>query len=126
MLDLDSIRERAAARAGAATPANPANWLIEGDGGADATPANPAKRLIEAGAISQLATLATGESEPQPPEPPPLRDVDARVTCQRCAHYRPHRCGNHRAAQLLTAEVGPELAALPQHCPGFRTRGDDA
>jgi hypothetical protein len=57
--------------------------------------------------------------------PPPQRDVDDRVRCITCAHYRPasHRCANHRAAQLLTPEVGPELARLPQHCRGFKARG---
>lgn len=106
MLDLGGIRERAAARAGAATPANPANWLIE------------------AGGISQLAALATGESGPQPPEPLPQRDADDRVRCTACAHYRPasHRCTNHKGAGLLTAAVGPELAELPQRCPGYAPR----
>ena len=40
MLDLKAVRQRAATRVSVATPANPANWLIQGP------------------AISQLATLA--------------------------------------------------------------------
>lgn len=51
-------------------------------------------------------------------------DPDARVTCSACTHYRLSRCRNHRAAGLHGAEVGPDLAALPQHCPGFVARGD--
>ena len=48
------------------------------------------------------------------------RDQDARVSCTDCKHYRPGRCGNHKAAMLSTAEIGRDLAALLQHCPGFR------
>jgi hypothetical protein len=50
------------------------------------------------------------------------RDQDARVSCTDCKHYRPGRCGNHKAAMLTTAEIGRDLAALLQHCPGFRQR----
>ena len=48
-------------------------------------------------------------------------DAEARVTCTACAAYRPeaHRCSRWRAAGLMTAEVGPDLAELPQRCPGF-------
>lgn len=50
-----------------------------------------------------------------------LRDStdDSRVACSECAHYRPSRCGNHRAAGLWAADVGRDLAVLLQHCPGF-------
>ena len=48
------------------------------------------------------------------------READARVSCTDCQHYRPGRCGNHKAAMLSTAEIGRDLAALLQHCPGFR------
>lgn len=48
------------------------------------------------------------------------RDQDARVSCTECRHYQPGRCGNHKAAMLSTAEIGRDLAALLQHCPGFR------
>ncbi len=46
---------------------------------------------------------------------------DLRVSCGDCTHYRPGRCGNHRRAGLLTPEVGRDLAALLQHCAGFKT-----
>ncbi len=49
-----------------------------------------------------------------------LHDPDPRVTCTTCRHYwRASRCLNHRRALLSTSEIGPDLAALPQHCPGF-------
>ncbi len=50
------------------------------------------------------------------------RESDQRVSCTDCRHYRPGRCGNHRRARLDGAEVGRDLAALLQRCPGF----DDA
>lgn len=44
---------------------------------------------------------------------------DVRVVCAvDCGHYQPGRCGNHRAAGLLTSIIGPDLAVLPQRCPG--------
>ncbi len=43
---------------------------------------------------------------------------DDRRTCPECAHYRPGRCGRHRAAGLLYPDLGAELASLPQRCPG--------
>ena len=47
-------------------------------------------------------------------------DRDPRVTCTTCRHYwRSSRCLNHRQALLSSSEIGPDLAALPQHCPGF-------
>ncbi len=47
-------------------------------------------------------------------------DPDPRVTCTTCRHYwRSSRCLNHRQALLSSSEIGPDLAALPQHCPGF-------
>lgn len=48
-----------------------------------------------------------------------VQDVDPRVTCQACRHYRPHECRNHRAALLQRPEVSRALAALPQWCPGW-------
>lgn len=48
------------------------------------------------------------------------RAGDERVSCLDCKHYRPGRCGNHRAARLTSPEVGRDLAALPQHCHGFQ------
>lgn len=47
---------------------------------------------------------------------------DERVNCTDCRHYRPGRCSNHRAARLNSAEVGRDLAALLQRCPGFGLR----
>ena len=49
-----------------------------------------------------------------------LRDVDGdkRVVCLECSHYRPGRCGNYLGAELQSAEVGRDLAARLQHCPG--------
>ena len=50
------------------------------------------------------------------------RDLDARVSCADCKHYRPGRCGNHRRAGLSTPDVGRDLAGMLQRCPGFDTR----
>lgn len=47
------------------------------------------------------------------------RADDLRVTCNECGFYRPWRCGNYRYALLSTPDVGADLAALPQWCPGF-------
>ena len=46
--------------------------------------------------------------------------ADPRVVCVECSHHRPGACGNHKRAGLMTREVGRELAALPQRCPGFQ------
>ena len=48
------------------------------------------------------------------------REHDVRVSCTECRHYRPGRCGNHKAAMLCTSEVGRDLAALLQRCPGYQ------
>ena len=48
------------------------------------------------------------------------REQDDRVSCADCRHYRPGRCGNHRAALLHSHEVGRDLAAMLQRCPGFK------
>ena len=48
------------------------------------------------------------------------REGDGRVICAECRHYRPGRCGNHRAALLHSHEVGRDLAAMLQRCPGFK------
>ena len=45
---------------------------------------------------------------------------DDRVSCAECASYRPGRCGNHRRAGLFGPELGHDLAALLQRCPGFK------
>ena len=52
-----------------------------------------------------------------------LRDRagDDRVSCTDCRHFRPGRCGNHRAARLTSNEVGRDLATLLQHCQGFKS-----
>lgn len=51
------------------------------------------------------------------------READARVSCTDCRHYRPGRCGNHRRAGLQSAELGRDLAGMPQRCPGFQSEG---
>jgi hypothetical protein len=48
------------------------------------------------------------------------REQDERVSCMDCAHYRPGRCGNHRRAGIGTADVGRDLVAMLQRCPGFQ------
>ena len=50
------------------------------------------------------------------------RDADDRVSCADCRHYRPGRCGNHRTAGLHSGDVGRDLAAMLQRCPGFGWR----
>lgn len=50
-------------------------------------------------------------------------DDDRRV-CPECAHYRPGRCANHRAAGLHSPDVGRDLAALPERCPSYSERGE--
>lgn len=47
------------------------------------------------------------------------READPRVSCTECAHFRPWRCGNYRAALMIDSSVGPDLAATLQRCPGF-------
>jgi hypothetical protein len=48
------------------------------------------------------------------------REVDQRVSCTDCRHYRPGHCGNHRRAGLNVPDVGRDLAAMLQRCPGFQ------
>ena len=47
------------------------------------------------------------------------REHDERVSCTDCRHYRPGRCGNHRAAGLRVPDMGRDLAAMLQRCEGF-------
>jgi hypothetical protein len=51
-----------------------------------------------------------------------LRDLagDDLASCTECASYRPGRCGNHRRAGMCSPEVGRDLAAMLQRCPGFK------
>lgn len=49
------------------------------------------------------------------------RELDERVSCTDCQHYRPGRCGNHRRAGLHAPDVGRDLAGTLQRCPGFET-----
>lgn len=51
------------------------------------------------------------------------RDGDGRASCTECRHYRPGRCSNHQRAGLWSPEVGRDLAAVLQRCPGFVTEG---
>ena len=50
-----------------------------------------------------------------------LRDVegDRMVMCMECSHYRPGRCGNHRAAELMVPELPRVVTVMFQRCPGF-------
>lgn len=50
------------------------------------------------------------------------REGDERVSCSDCANYRPGRCVNHKRAGLQSAEVGRDLAAMLQRCPGFSSQ----
>lgn len=50
------------------------------------------------------------------------READPRVSCAECGAYKPGRCANHRRAGLGSPEVGPDLVALLQCCPGFSER----
>ena len=47
------------------------------------------------------------------------REHDGRVNCTDCRHYRPGRCGDYRRAGLHAPDVGRDLAAMLQRCPGF-------
>jgi hypothetical protein len=49
------------------------------------------------------------------------RDGNAQHACVECGHYRPGRCGNHRRAGLHSPDVGRDLAATLQRCPGFQS-----
>lgn len=49
------------------------------------------------------------------------RERDERVSCVDCGHYRPGRCGNHRRAGLHAPDLGSDLAAMLQRCPGFES-----
>ena len=48
------------------------------------------------------------------------READDRVSCIDCRHYRPGRCGNHKRAGLCMPDLGRDLAAMLQRCPGFQ------
>lgn len=48
------------------------------------------------------------------------RSGDDRASCIECHHHRPGRCGNHRAAGLQSPDLGHDLAAMLQRCPGNR------
>lgn len=48
------------------------------------------------------------------------RSGDDRASCIECQHHRPGRCGNHRAAGLHSPDVGHDLAAMLQRCPGHQ------
>jgi hypothetical protein len=48
------------------------------------------------------------------------RERDDRVSCAECAHYRPGDCGNHRRAVLHSPDLGRDLLATLQRCPGFQ------
>ncbi|MBP6900887.1 MAG: hypothetical protein KBC73_12400 [Burkholderiaceae bacterium] len=48
------------------------------------------------------------------------RSGDDRTSCGECQHHRPGRCGNHRVAGLQSPDVGHDLAAMLQRCPGHQ------
>ena len=48
------------------------------------------------------------------------REQDDRCACLECATLRPGRCGNYRHAGLQGPDVGRDLAAMLQRCPGFQ------
>lgn len=48
------------------------------------------------------------------------RSGDDRASCIECHHHRPGRCGNHRAAGLQSPDLGHDLAAMLQRCPGHQ------
>jgi hypothetical protein len=87
MLDLQSIRQRAATRANAATLANPANWLIQ----------EPP--------ISQLATLATVASEKHVSNRP-YRLTPAEVDAAHAARWDDAACGRFVARVVLFVRRG--------------------
>lgn len=47
------------------------------------------------------------------------RDGDDRVNCIDCRYYRPGQCGSWRRAGLHSSDVGRDLVATLQRCPGF-------
>lgn len=49
------------------------------------------------------------------------REQDERRACLECSAYRPGRCGNHHRAGLDVTDVGRDLAAMLQRCPGFQS-----
>ena len=141
MIDLQAVKARAAVRralrADSASLANAAKWLTESP---------PSRPLISQ--LARLAT-ATAFAEAQQgareavrtparvarllrwgwphaeaqAQAERLRDRDEhsdfRHLCLECRHYRPGRCGNHKAADLLAPAVGKDLATMFQDCPGF-------
>ena len=129
VIDLDIVRARAAVRSNTvATPATPDTSATPGTGSDSATGSKVAAVAALADEVANgsittadttgskvaaVAALSAGNAKPV--------NTDDRVTCLRCRHYRrdAHRCTNHRRAGLTTATVGPDLAQLPQRCPGF-------
>lgn len=47
------------------------------------------------------------------------READNRVSCTDCRYYWPGHCSNQRRAGLHASNVGRDLAATLQRCPGF-------
>jgi hypothetical protein len=76
------------------------------------------ERAATAGATPAQQASCTPNDAVQP-DATELHDPDPRVVCIACRHYHRDRCGNWRRSMLGCIEVGPALAALRQHCPGF-------
>ena len=139
---------RLALASAAATPASPASWLVQDALTSQlATLATPARRVLgrisltrtesdaahadarDEAAIARFQARAkhlrrlgfTEQDAEDLAERLHLRDVhaDYRHACLECLHYRPGRCGNHKAADLLAPAIGKDLATMFQNCPGF-------
>ena len=144
MLDLATLKARAADRlanpatlANAANPANPANQqdapisqlaALAGLAASDAwcwphaEAMNGAELQTFAARVQLFIRRGADESVAENlADRLVIRDRqrDHRRTCLECQHYRHGRCGNRLRAGLHSAEIGPDLAVLLQHCGGF-------
>jgi hypothetical protein len=80
----------------------------------------PSRATVHATAMQPAGCTTRAAVQPAAAAVAHQLDLDPRVTCTTCRHYwRTSRCLNHRQALLSSSEIGPDLAALPQHCPGF-------
>jgi hypothetical protein len=145
MLDLDAIRKRAAVRVSIASPANAANLLTQpisnvaglaaqrplmtredadrchAGGWTDAEIQTFTGRVLLLVRRGVSTTVADDLAERLTLRD---RDGDDRRLCLECRHFRPGRCGNHRAAGLHSSELGRDVAAMLQRCQGYGTEAD--